>query len=383
MSSIQKKGEEQRSLVAALAQRFEMEPQKFWATVKKVIDPQNKVSAEEMAVFLLVAKEHNLNPLTGEMWLLPTRSGPKAVVSIDGWLKIMNSHPQFDGLSYEDNINDQGKLISVTCRIYRKDRRHSIECTEYMDECHRGNDVWKKYGKRMLRHKATIQAARLAFSFANILDPDEAGRFEDSGAGKQIKPAVNVDYTDTSYIENEPGGPGDVIEVNELPPDAGGTDGNPIEEEPPAEPEPDYADTQSGIKLTRDDVEDMELDQLRAIASKFELIEDAEKRRSSTLRPLVMEHYFGSDEPEQEPEQVEEAAPEPDEEPEPRDVTPPSNGGGLFDEPSNEPEPVEASSDQVSDEDIPGSAEGEPEPVNVRDQLSSTLDRMRREYAGE
>jgi hypothetical protein len=35
---------------------------------------------------------------------------------------------------------------------------------------------WKSHPKRMLRHKALIQAARIAFSFAGIFDQDEAER---------------------------------------------------------------------------------------------------------------------------------------------------------------------------------------------------------------
>ncbi|WP_414836262.1 recombinase RecT, partial [Escherichia coli] len=35
---------------------------------------------------------------------------------------------------------------------------------------------WQSHPKRMLRHKAMIQCARLAFGFAGIYDKDEAER---------------------------------------------------------------------------------------------------------------------------------------------------------------------------------------------------------------
>ena len=78
-------------------------------------------------------------------------------------------------MEFVDSV-DNGALIAVTCRIYRKDRQHPVEVTEYMAECKRNTDPWKQWPARMLRHKATIQAARYAFGFSGIVDPDEAER---------------------------------------------------------------------------------------------------------------------------------------------------------------------------------------------------------------
>ncbi|MGJ5653837.1 recombinase RecT, partial [Morganella morganii] len=67
---------------------------------------------------------------------------------------------------------------------YRKDRNHPTSVTEYMSECNRGTQPWKSHPKRMLRHKAMIQCARLAFGFAGIYDQDEAERItENTPAG--------------------------------------------------------------------------------------------------------------------------------------------------------------------------------------------------------
>jgi len=46
-----------------------------------------------------------------------------------------------------------------------------------MEECRRENvGPWKSHPRRMLRHKAMIQCARLAFGYAGIYDADEAER---------------------------------------------------------------------------------------------------------------------------------------------------------------------------------------------------------------
>jgi phage recombination protein Bet len=170
-----------RSVITDMAQRFGMERTAFEATIKKTILPANTdVSNEQLVAFLVVAKEYNLSPFTKEIYAFPSRGGGiQPIVSIDGWLKIINSHPQFNGMEYEDDHTPEGKLLSVTCRIFRKDRDHAIEVTEYMDECRRDTDTWKRWPARMLRHKATIQCARYAFGFSGIVDPDEAERLVD------------------------------------------------------------------------------------------------------------------------------------------------------------------------------------------------------------
>lgn len=167
-----------RSVLFDMANRFNMEPRNFEATLKATVVPAN-VSNEQFAAFLLVAKEYNLNPLTKEIYAFPAKTGGiQPIVSIDGWLRIINEHPKFNGMTFEDNI-EAGKLISITCRLYRKDRDRPIEVTEYLAECQGPTEPWKKWPIRMLRHKALIQCARYAFGFSGIIDPDEADRMKD------------------------------------------------------------------------------------------------------------------------------------------------------------------------------------------------------------
>ena len=171
-----------RSITTEMAHRFGMEREAFESTLMKTVMPDKGVNKEQVAAFLVVAREYKLNPFTREIFAFPARNGGiQPVVSVDGWLKIINSHDQFDGMTFEDAFNDEGKLVAVTCRMYRKDRDHPVEVTEYMDECHRDTDTWKKYPARMLRHKATIQAARYTFGFSGIVDPDEAERIVEMG----------------------------------------------------------------------------------------------------------------------------------------------------------------------------------------------------------
>jgi len=156
-----------------MAQHYALEPDEFKRVIKATCGLQ-KATDEEFLAFLAVAHEHGLNPLTREIFAFQRPGGGiQHIVSVDGWLKKMNEHPAFDGIRYADTVNDGGQLVAVTCRIYRKDRRHPTEVTEYLRENRRQTDQWTQRPARMLRHRATIQCIRTAFNLAGIMEQDE------------------------------------------------------------------------------------------------------------------------------------------------------------------------------------------------------------------
>lgn len=177
-------------VLASVAKRFEMEPMQFEKTLRATVVPGNCTN-EQFSAFLCVANEYGLNPITKEIYAFPSKgSGIQPIVSIDGWLKIINRQPGFDGMEFDDKLDDSGKLISVTCRIFHKDRSRPTAVTEYMSECRRETDTWKKWPARMLRHKATIQCARYAFGLSGIVDEDEYQRAESVTGEKVIAGTV-------------------------------------------------------------------------------------------------------------------------------------------------------------------------------------------------
>ena len=170
---------EQPSVLNDMAVHYGMDKAAFNATLRATVMPKD-ASNEQAAAFLLVAREHKLNPFTKEIFAFPAKGGGiQPVVSVDGWMKLINSHPQFDGMKFSDTLSAEGKIVSVTCHMYRKDRTHPVEVTEYMIECARDTETWRRWPARMLRHKAAIQASRYAFGFAGIMEPDEAERSDE------------------------------------------------------------------------------------------------------------------------------------------------------------------------------------------------------------
>lgn len=148
---------------------------------------KGQVSDAQMAALMVVANQYNLNPFTKELYAFPDKNnGIVPVVGVDGWARIINTHPQFDGIDFEQDAE------SCTCVIYRKDRSRPIRVTEFMTECKRGTGPWQSHPRRMLRHKAMIQCARLAFGYGGIYDQDEAERIVEATEPKHMGPAEVV-----------------------------------------------------------------------------------------------------------------------------------------------------------------------------------------------
>lgn len=160
------------SALAVMASRLNVEPGKLHSTLKSTVF--KGASDDELLALVVVANEYKLNPLTKEIYAFPAKGGGIVpVVSVDGWVSMVNDHPQMDGMDFEVHHDGEGKLHSVTCIIYRKDRSRPIRVTELLSECRRNTEPWKMEN-RMLRHKALMQCARYAFGFSGITDEEEA-----------------------------------------------------------------------------------------------------------------------------------------------------------------------------------------------------------------
>lgn len=172
------------SLLAKIAARYSVDPSKMLSTLKQTAFKlrEGEVSNEQMMALLIVADQYRLNPFTREIYAFPDKNnGVVPVVGVDGWARIINEHPQFDGVEFVDGPAGKDGLPEwIEAIIYRKDREHATRAREYMVECKRGTQPWQSHPRRMLRHKAMIQCARIAFSFVGIYDEDEAQRIAEA-----------------------------------------------------------------------------------------------------------------------------------------------------------------------------------------------------------
>lgn len=187
-------------LITTFAERFKVGEAELVSTLKTTCFKSNTpVTDAQMTALLIVADQYGLNPWTKEIYAFPSGGGIVPIVGLDGWSRIINENKQFDGMDFTQDD------LSCTCRIYRKDRSHPIAVTEYMNECKQASaKPWQTHPKRMLRHKAMIQCARLAFGFVGIYDEDEAERIIE----KDITPTNNMmpsalDKKQNEEIKNE------------------------------------------------------------------------------------------------------------------------------------------------------------------------------------
>lgn len=188
-----------KSITATVADRYGMEADAFEATLRATVFKEG--TKGEFAAFLVVANEHNLNPLTKEIFGFKGKSGGiQAVVSVDGWARIINEHPMMDGFEFVDILDADGGLVAITCRMYRKDRSRPGEATEYMAECVQSKDTWTKWPRRMLRHKALIQAARYTFGFGGIVDEDEYERIVSVQTLDGARPGLDPGFGPTEAL---------------------------------------------------------------------------------------------------------------------------------------------------------------------------------------
>lgn len=162
------------ALVLKMAERFGVNESEVTSTLKSTCF-KGVASDAQMTALLIVADQYGLNPWTKEIYAFPDRNnGIVPVVGVDGWSRIINEHPMFDGVDFNLGKDEDGMWME--CVLFRKDRSHPIKVREYMAECAGQSTPWKTHPRRMLRHKALIQCARIAFGFVGIYDEDEAQR---------------------------------------------------------------------------------------------------------------------------------------------------------------------------------------------------------------
>lgn len=167
--------EEQRqrpTAIQAMAVRLNMTPGKLQDTLRQTVF--RDANDAEFAALIVVANEYRLNPLLKEIFAFKAKGGGIIpYVSVDGWIRIINEHPQYDGIEFNDIVDETGDLYAIECVIWRKDRTKPTKVVEYLEECRRDSEPWKKSPKRFLRHRSLMQCGRVAFGFSGIVSDED------------------------------------------------------------------------------------------------------------------------------------------------------------------------------------------------------------------
>lgn len=179
-------------LVERLAKKYEIPAPAFLGGLRDTVfhpgkgrdgKPLAPFSDAEIMAALILADQYDLNPFARQLYITRAKGRLLVIVPIDGWATIVNRHEMFDGLKCEDG-EDEERGTYIECTMWHKARAQPTTIREYLKECKRdirdrnGNLVkdapWNQFPMRMLRHKAIIQCARIAFGLSGLTDQDEA-----------------------------------------------------------------------------------------------------------------------------------------------------------------------------------------------------------------
>ena len=186
----------QKEIIAA-AQLIEIDPLELfaWMDLFKAVPEKTRLCLLRMIL------EYRLDPLKEELFLHCYDNGQwQVLISVDGWIKLISRHSHFVGMAFTESsqmINDIPTWIE--CAIYRSDRTMPMVVREYFVEVKQETPIWQKMPRRILRHRALQQCARLSFgitlhdtSFTQLSEKpsDHTKVFADS----QVSPPIFISH---------------------------------------------------------------------------------------------------------------------------------------------------------------------------------------------
>jgi len=171
-------------------------------TIRRTV--AEKANDDEFRMFMHIAKSYGLDPFNGEIFFWKMNGKPTIMTSRDGYLKIADSHPSYDGLVSDvvrandvfkrerDNINheygaDRGDIIGAYALVYRKDRRYPVYVFAPFKEYNAGTRVWAKYPSAMILKVAESMALKRAFTVSGLVSREEMDVIQDREDSNIVK----------------------------------------------------------------------------------------------------------------------------------------------------------------------------------------------------
>jgi hypothetical protein len=151
--------------INTLCQTLGLDPEE----VQLWLDQHLGVPLYPQVQLLRLANKYQLDPLSDEIALLQNQDQTyQPFITIDGWSKLINNHPQYAGMSLRDSTELIDSIPTwMECTIYRNDRILPIVIKEYLEEVRTNHPSWQQMPRRMLRHRVIQQCARLALGISN------------------------------------------------------------------------------------------------------------------------------------------------------------------------------------------------------------------------
>jgi phage recombination protein Bet len=170
---------------------------------------------DELQLFLHVCQRYNLDPFLKEAWCIKRNQNSPALIMTarDGYLKIANENPAFNGLqsdvvregdtfgrkadgSYEHTYGRERKgILGAYALVYRKDRSIPAYFFAPFSEYKGNSPIWSTYPTAMIIKVAESMALKRAFSISGLVTQEEIDKeahTEDVPHEEVPAPAITV-----------------------------------------------------------------------------------------------------------------------------------------------------------------------------------------------
>ena len=146
----------------------------------------------EFEMFMHLAKTYQLDPFQKEIFFWKYSGDTTIMTSRDGYLKIANRHPEFngmdsgviypgdtfekkkDGVKHELNVENLNKRpVGAYAVVYRNDREQPTIVVVPFNDYNKDSKVWNNYPTAMIQKVAESMALKRAFSVSGLVSKEE------------------------------------------------------------------------------------------------------------------------------------------------------------------------------------------------------------------
>lgn len=201
----------------------------------------DKVTDQELVMFMNLCKYQKLNPFLKEVYLVKYGNNAQNITSKEAFMKRAENHPKYDGFKAgiivinksNGELNrregtfhlENETLVGGWAKVFREDRKYPSIAEVSMKEYSKNQSTWKDIPSTMIRKVALVQALREAF-------PTDLGAMYTEEESQSIRQDVTPTVDDSVQQEIEQNANSEELDFTE----GEIVDPFPIQEEPHEEP---------------------------------------------------------------------------------------------------------------------------------------------------
>lgn len=204
-----------KSALRALAERLHVSEEGLQSTL--LATSFKGATKEEFMALVITANAYDLNPMLKEIYAFPKKGGGiTPMVGLDGWIKLANQHPQFNGIEFDDIVDDKGNVVAIEGVLYRKDRDRPTKMMVRLDEFKVDtNPNWRSRKRHMLWVRCYCHTVRVGLGITGLgIEDDQAAEPTEIRATSVPAKETAAEYLDDSIpaLEDRDAKTGEVID---------------------------------------------------------------------------------------------------------------------------------------------------------------------------